>query len=81
MAYFLPQTHFRETAIVPQHTVLLFIDVQNYNCHRAGALYKAHVNQGKQNVSQKHYGPNSNARISASVALAIQHPVPSCERG
>lgn len=32
-----PQTHLRQKAIVPKEAALLFIDVQNYNCHRSGA--------------------------------------------
>lgn len=51
MAFFNPQTQFREIALVPQHTVLLFVDIQNYNCHRGGTLYKTLIAQGKQNVS------------------------------
>jgi nicotinamidase-related amidase len=50
MAFFSPQTQFREIAIVPQHTVLLFVDVQNYNCHRGGMLFKTLTSQGQQNV-------------------------------
>ena len=36
-AAYTPQTHLRERAIVPEEAALLFIDVQNYNCHRSGA--------------------------------------------
>ena len=32
-----PQTHLRERAIIPKEAALLFIDIQNYNCHRSGA--------------------------------------------
>ena len=37
MAAYNPQTHLRQKAIVPKEAALLFIDVQNYNCHRSGA--------------------------------------------
>lgn len=50
MAFFSPQTQFREIAVVPQHTVLLFVDVQNFNCHRGGTLYKTYQGQGKTKV-------------------------------
>lgn len=36
-AAYSPQTHLRQRAIVPKEAALLFIDVQNYNCHRSGA--------------------------------------------
>ena len=36
-AAYKPQTHLRERAIVPKEAALLFIDIQNYNCHRSGA--------------------------------------------
>ena len=36
-AAYKPQTHQRERAVVPKEAALLFIDVQNYNCHRSGA--------------------------------------------
>lgn len=35
-AAYKPQTHLRERAIVPSEAALLFIDVQNYNCHSSG---------------------------------------------
>jgi hypothetical protein len=36
-AAYKPQTHLRERAIVTKEAALLFIDIQNYNCHRSGA--------------------------------------------
>lgn len=40
-AYYNPAPHLREVAIAsPSATAVLFIDVQNYNCHRAGAIYR-----------------------------------------
>ena len=40
MAYYLPEKHLREVAIPSaSSTALLFIDVQNYNCSRDGAIY------------------------------------------
>ncbi len=50
MAYYAPNTLFRQIPVIPQHAVLLFIDVQNYNCSRKGALYQAHVVKGQQDV-------------------------------
>ena len=39
-ATFRPQTHLREVAIErPAQAALLFIDVQNYNCHPSGAEF------------------------------------------
>ena len=35
-AAYKPATHLRERAIVPKEAALLFIDVQNYNCHPSG---------------------------------------------
>ena len=35
-AAYKPETHLRERAIVPKQAALLFIDVQNYNCHPSG---------------------------------------------
>jgi hypothetical protein len=42
MAYYSPQTHLREVRIVPSQAAVLFIDTQNFNCHREGACF-AHV--------------------------------------
>ena len=35
-AAYKPETHLRERVIVPKEAALLFIDVQNYNCHPSG---------------------------------------------
>ncbi|KAG2436168.1 hypothetical protein HYH02_011672 [Chlamydomonas schloesseri] len=41
MAYYLPQRHLRQEPILDaSKCAVLFIDVQNYNCHRSGAIYK-----------------------------------------
>ncbi|KAG2428914.1 hypothetical protein HXX76_011159 [Chlamydomonas incerta] len=41
MAYYQPQRHLRQEPIQDaSKCVVLFIDVQNYNCHRGGAIYK-----------------------------------------
>ncbi|GLC33486.1 hypothetical protein PLESTB_000080100 [Pleodorina starrii] len=41
MAYYAPQSHLRQEPIRNPHTACaLFIDTQNYNCHRDGAIYK-----------------------------------------
>ncbi|KAK9799734.1 hypothetical protein WJX73_005918 [Symbiochloris irregularis] len=39
MAGFAPQLQVRQQAILPEQTALLFVDCQNYNCHRSGAEY------------------------------------------
>ena len=39
MAYCKPETHRREVAVVPEHTALLYIDTQNFNCHKQGACF------------------------------------------
>ncbi len=44
-AYFRPQAHRREAPLVPRDSVLLFIDVQNYNCSRNGAVHAASGSQ------------------------------------
>ncbi len=36
-ATFKPQTHLRQIPVVPGEAAVLFIDVQNYNCHKDGA--------------------------------------------
>ena len=35
-----PQTHLRQAAVVPGEAAVLFIDVQNYNCHPEGSEAK-----------------------------------------
>lgn len=40
-AAYKPQTHLRQAAVVPKEAAVLFIDVQNYNCHPDGAESKA----------------------------------------
>ena len=44
-ATFKPQIHLREAAIEPEQAALLYVDVQNYNCHPEGAEFsgKPHV--------------------------------------
>ena len=56
MAYFRPQAHLRQTALgsaglvdgaastnshTPGGVALLFVDAQNYNCHRDGTIYQS----------------------------------------
>lgn len=40
MAYCRPQTHLREVPIVPKQSAVLFIDTQNFNCHKEGACFQ-----------------------------------------
>ncbi len=44
-AYFRPQAHQREVPLVPRDSVLLFVDVQNYNCSRDGAVHAGSSSQ------------------------------------
>jgi hypothetical protein len=39
--FYRPQTQLRQAAVVPKEAALLFIDIQNYNCHREGSESKA----------------------------------------
>uniref|UniRef100_A0A7S0S0R6 Isochorismatase-like domain-containing protein n=1 Tax=Chlamydomonas leiostraca TaxID=1034604 RepID=A0A7S0S0R6_9CHLO len=39
-SYYNPTPHLREVPCVPSSTAILFIDTQNFNCHRAGAIYR-----------------------------------------
>ncbi len=48
MAYYRPATTGRQAPLVPAASALLFIDVQNYNCHRDGAIYRSLTQQQKQ---------------------------------
>ncbi len=40
-ATYMPQTHLRQIPIVLNEAAVLFIDVQNYNCHKDGAEVQA----------------------------------------
>ena len=40
LATYAPKTQLRQRAVVPLETAVLFIDVQNYNCHPEGAEAK-----------------------------------------
>ncbi|BDA47138.1 probable peroxyureidoacrylate/ureidoacrylate amidohydrolase RutB at C-terminar half [Coccomyxa sp. Obi] len=40
-ATYKPQTHLRQIPVVPNEAAVLFIDVQNYNCHKDGAEVQA----------------------------------------
>lgn len=40
MASYQPARHLREAQVDISATSLLFVDTQNYNCHRDGALYR-----------------------------------------
>eukprot|EP01023_Acetabularia_acetabulum_P042077 TRINITY_DN4129_c0_g1_i2.p1 TRINITY_DN4129_c0_g1~~TRINITY_DN4129_c0_g1_i2.p1 ORF type:complete len:261 (-),score=25.52 TRINITY_DN4129_c0_g1_i2:391-1074(-) len=42
---FLPKTQIRQQNIVPEESVLLFIDLQNYNCNKMGALFASQTEQ------------------------------------
>ena len=40
MAYYNPQIDRREAAVNLRSAAVLFIDIQNYNCHRGGAIFR-----------------------------------------
>ena len=40
-AYYRPERHLRDAPLVPSGSVLVFIDLQNYNCALAGAINTA----------------------------------------
>ena len=41
VAYYRPQREQRQAVLVPGQSALLFVDVQNYNCSKQGAMYAA----------------------------------------
>ena len=41
MAYYRPDPTTRQVPLQPQQAALLFIDVQNYNCSKQGAIYRS----------------------------------------
>jgi hypothetical protein len=45
MAVYQPQCLLREVAVDPRQAAVLFIDVQNLNCHRGGAIYRNHTQE------------------------------------
>lgn len=49
-AHYDPHPQLRQVHIVPSQAALLFIDVQHYNCHRSGAIYRYAVAHGKDKV-------------------------------
>ena len=48
MAFYRPDTAQRQAALVPTTAALLFIDVQNYNCHRQGAIFQGLSEEAQQ---------------------------------
>ncbi len=64
-AAYTPQTHLRERAIVPKEAALLFIDVQNYNCHLSG-------------VEAAHFGT---VNMHFQRAVTINKHLSSCTEG
>ena len=73
-ATFKPQTHLRQIPVVPGEAAVLFIDVQNYNCHKDGAEM-----QGLPPVTLLISGPSSAFYLSHYVPN-IQH-LTSCHPG
>ena len=48
--YYLPRTVLRECALEPQRTAVLFVDLQNYNCHTRGEMYRRQGGAAEQVV-------------------------------
>lgn len=48
MAFYRPDTAQRQAALVPATAAMLFIDVQNYNCHRQGAIFQGLSEEAQQ---------------------------------
>ena len=51
MAHYRPQTDLREAPFTSA-TAVVFIDIQNYNCHVNGAIYKS-LTEEEKNVRAK----------------------------
>lgn len=47
-AYYRPQVDGRQAPVNPQHTAICFIDTQNYNCSKNGAIYKSYLDNEKE---------------------------------
>lgn len=45
MAVYQPQRLLREVAVDPRQAAVLFIDVQNFNCDKRGAMYRSYTPQ------------------------------------
>ena len=48
MAFYRPDTAPRQAALVPAAAALLFIDVQNYNCSKKGAIFQGLPEEAQQ---------------------------------
>jgi len=49
-AFYTPETSAREAALSPRKAAICFIDTQNYNCSKEGAIYRA-LSAQEQEVS------------------------------
>eukprot|EP01024_Parvocaulis_polyphysoides_P016887 TRINITY_DN17485_c1_g2_i3.p2 TRINITY_DN17485_c1_g2~~TRINITY_DN17485_c1_g2_i3.p2 ORF type:complete len:230 (-),score=5.97 TRINITY_DN17485_c1_g2_i3:77-766(-) len=52
---FTPQPEIRQKCVVPVQTALLFIDLQNYNCNKQGALFASQTEQQLQSESVQYF--------------------------
>jgi ureidoacrylate peracid hydrolase len=55
MAYFRPQTELRQVALDVEHSALLFVDTQIYNCSREGAIYKSYEGKNAHDDASVEY--------------------------
>ena len=62
MAYYEPNVQLRESPVVPASTAVLFIDCQNYNCHREGAIYRHYSAEQKEVGDGPRSGPGRGGR-------------------
>ncbi|GAB4813166.1 hypothetical protein N2152v2_000212 [Parachlorella kessleri] len=55
MAYYRPDPARRQVPLQPQQAALLFIDVQNYNCSKQGAIYRSLSPEQQQDASVQYF--------------------------
>lgn len=55
MAFYLPESSRRQAAVEPASAAILFIDVQNYNCSKSGAIYRSLTEEEKQEDSTAYF--------------------------
>lgn len=48
MAFYRPDTSLRESALAEGSSAILFVDVQNFNCSKSGAIYRNSLEEQRQ---------------------------------
>lgn len=69
MAYYWPQAEGRQAALDPAAAALLFIDVQNYNCSRQGAIYRSLAPKQQQVPRARAAGSRPACTVVGGLAL------------